>query len=250
MLTWQRSSLSCRQVMTSQRARRLLRVIRNLRVRVRTCTILANFALTWLLSSLTVSTVTALPMLTWTLTRKVRYTVQSRYRYRLNFPTFWRSSQRLPLERNQPISFSGQRRKWRVGISWSNVLSCNTTCAFRRYFQALARGEVPPVKDRLEHPLASTEERLGGITKGALAVLHKQVSPPPPQTHIHTHTYSLSSTYTSITSHTFYSTTNTHNTHTHTHLHTHNTHTHTHTCTRTRTHMHSLDQRKPWQLTC
>ena len=32
------------------------------------------------------------------------------------------------------------------------------------------------MKDRLEQPLPPTEERLGGLTKGALAVLHKQVS--------------------------------------------------------------------------
>ena len=44
-----------------------------------------------------------------------------------------------------------------------------------RYFQALAKGEVPPVKDRLEKPLPPADERLGGLTKGALAVLHKQV---------------------------------------------------------------------------
>lgn len=43
------------------------------------------------------------------------------------------------------------------------------------YFQALAKGEVPPVKDRLEQSLPSAEERLGGLTKGALAVLHKQL---------------------------------------------------------------------------
>ena len=42
-----------------------------------------------------------------------------------------------------------------------------------RYFQALSRNEVPPVKDRLELP--SLDERLGGLTKGALSVLHKQV---------------------------------------------------------------------------
>jgi len=31
------------------------------------------------------------------------------------------------------------------------------------------------VKDRLENFLSPAEERLGGITKGALAVMHKQV---------------------------------------------------------------------------
>ena len=202
---------------------------------VRTCTC-ANLARTWLY--LTVSTVTALPyMLTWTLTLKVRSTAQSRYRYRLNCPTFWRSSRRLPLERNQPTSFSGQRRKWRVGISWSSAPSCNATCAFRRYFQALARGEVPPVKDRLEDPLPSTEERLGGITKGALAVLHKQV------THTHTHILPLSHTcFCNIPYVLLYFQHTSSCTHT---THTHTTHTHT-----THTHMHSLDQRKPWQLTC
>ena len=59
-----------------------------------------------------------------------------------------------------------------VCINWNNP-SC---CLFSyRYFQALAKGEVPPVKSRLELPLESTDERLGGITKGILGVLHKQV---------------------------------------------------------------------------
>ena len=31
------------------------------------------------------------------------------------------------------------------------------------------------MKDKLENPLPSTDKRLGGLTKGALAVLHKQV---------------------------------------------------------------------------
>ena len=44
-----------------------------------------------------------------------------------------------------------------------------------RYFQALAKGEVPPVKTRLEQPLESVDERLGGVTKGTLAVLNNQV---------------------------------------------------------------------------
>lgn len=44
-----------------------------------------------------------------------------------------------------------------------------------RYFQALASGEVPPVKDRLEHALPPPDERLGGLSKRVLAVLHKQV---------------------------------------------------------------------------
>ena len=44
-----------------------------------------------------------------------------------------------------------------------------------RYFNALANNEVLPVKERLELPLPSMDERLGGITKGGLAVLHKQV---------------------------------------------------------------------------
>ena len=48
------------------------------------------------------------------------------------------------------------------------VISC-------RYFNALANNEVLPVKERLELPLPSMDERLGGITKGGLAVLHKQV---------------------------------------------------------------------------
>ena len=44
-----------------------------------------------------------------------------------------------------------------------------------RYFQALHNGDVPPIKARLEQDLPSREERLGGLTKGCLAVLHSQV---------------------------------------------------------------------------
>ena len=55
-----------------------------------------------------------------------------------------------------------------VCVNWTNLLR-------NRYFEALAKGEVPPVKSRLEQPLQSVDERLGGITKGILAVLHKQV---------------------------------------------------------------------------
>ena len=34
---------------------------------------------------------------------------------------------------------------------------------------------MPPVKTRLEQPLEYADERLGGITKGTLAVLNNQV---------------------------------------------------------------------------
>ena len=43
-----------------------------------------------------------------------------------------------------------------------------------RYFEALAKGETPPVKDRLEFQLGQPMER--PLTQGLLAVLHKQVS--------------------------------------------------------------------------
>lgn len=43
------------------------------------------------------------------------------------------------------------------------------------YFQALSRNEVPPVKDRLEQPLPTLDQRLGGLTKGTLSILHKQL---------------------------------------------------------------------------
>ena len=45
-----------------------------------------------------------------------------------------------------------------------------------RYFAALHKGEVPPVKARLEQDLPPREERVGGLTKGALSVLHSQVA--------------------------------------------------------------------------
>ena len=41
-----------------------------------------------------------------------------------------------------------------------------------RYFDALSKGETPPVKDRLEFQLGQPMER--PLTKGLLAVLHKQ----------------------------------------------------------------------------
>lgn len=61
-------------------------------------------------------------------------------------------------------------------INWHTCFDMMFAVLFCRYFHALANGEVPPVKDRLEQPLPSMDERLGGLTKGGLAVLHKQVS--------------------------------------------------------------------------
>lgn len=43
-----------------------------------------------------------------------------------------------------------------------------------RYFDALSKGETPPVKDRLEFQLGQPMEK--PLTQGLLAVLHKQVS--------------------------------------------------------------------------
>ena len=45
-----------------------------------------------------------------------------------------------------------------------------------RYFDALSKGETPPVKDRLEFQLGQPMER--PLSQGLLAVLHKQVSKP------------------------------------------------------------------------
>ncbi|KAF6018134.1 ROPN1L [Bugula neritina] len=44
------------------------------------------------------------------------------------------------------------------------------------YFRAMANGEVPPVKDRLEMPVA-TQKTDTGLTPGLLKVLHKQLGP-------------------------------------------------------------------------
>ena len=44
-----------------------------------------------------------------------------------------------------------------------------------RYFDALSKGETPPVKDRLEFQLGQPMEK--PLTQGLLAVLHKQVIP-------------------------------------------------------------------------
>lgn len=43
-----------------------------------------------------------------------------------------------------------------------------------RYFKAMAKGETPPVKDRLEMPVA-TQKTDTGLTPGLLRVLNKQV---------------------------------------------------------------------------
>ncbi|CAG5117085.1 unnamed protein product [Candidula unifasciata] len=44
------------------------------------------------------------------------------------------------------------------------------------YFGALARGEIPPVKERLEMPIA-TQKTDTGLTPGLLRVLNKQLGP-------------------------------------------------------------------------
>ena len=44
---------------------------------------------------------------------------------------------------------------------------------FHRYFRALANGDIPPVKERLE--LATATQRTDtGLTPGLLRVLHRQ----------------------------------------------------------------------------
>lgn len=53
---------------------------------------------------------------------------------------------------------------------YSHGIQCFTIC---RYFDALSKGETPPVKDRLEFQLGQPLEK--PLTQGLLAVLHKQV---------------------------------------------------------------------------
>ena len=43
-----------------------------------------------------------------------------------------------------------------------------------RYFRAMANGDTPPVKERLEMPVA-TQKTDTGLTPGILRVLNKQV---------------------------------------------------------------------------
>ena len=43
-----------------------------------------------------------------------------------------------------------------------------------RYFRCLANNEIPPVKDRLEMPVA-TQKTDSGLTIGLIKTLHKQV---------------------------------------------------------------------------
>ena len=50
--------------------------------------------------------------------------------------------------------------------------ACGRVC---RYFRAMANGDTPPVKDRLEMPVA-TQKTDTGLTPGLLRVLNKQVS--------------------------------------------------------------------------
>ncbi len=44
-----------------------------------------------------------------------------------------------------------------------------------RYFRCLAKGEIPPVKERLEMPVA-TQKTDSGLTIGLIKTLHKQLS--------------------------------------------------------------------------
>lgn len=53
---------------------------------------------------------------------------------------------------------------------YSHGIQCFTIC---RYFDALSKGETPPVKDRLEFQLGQPLQK--PLTQGLLAVLHKQV---------------------------------------------------------------------------
>lgn len=45
------------------------------------------------------------------------------------------------------------------------------------YFEALRDGQVPPVKKSMDLFSASSEARFGGISKGTLSVLHRQLGP-------------------------------------------------------------------------
>ena len=45
----------------------------------------------------------------------------------------------------------------------------------KRYFRCLANGEIPPVKERLEIPVA-TQKTDTGLTTGIIKTLHKQVN--------------------------------------------------------------------------
>lgn len=47
-------------------------------------------------------------------------------------------------------------------------------CSIHRYFKDMAKGETPPVKERLEMPVA-TQKTDTGLTPGLLRVLNKQV---------------------------------------------------------------------------
>lgn len=60
-----------------------------------------------------------------------------------------------------------------------DVIHCKLFCKsdsffYFRYFKDMAKGETPPVKERLEMPTA-TQKTDTGLTPGLLRVLNKQV---------------------------------------------------------------------------
>lgn len=85
--------------------------------------------------------------------------------YLLLFPIYSRTSLRRPLGRSPLTYWSGPPRKCHGGstVGFSRSLS-------QRYFTALSKGEVPPVKARFEIVTDSN----GGLSNGRLATLHKQ----------------------------------------------------------------------------
>ena len=61
-----------------------------------------------------------------------------------------------------------------IYIKYINNIKFSTDRCYNRYFRAMANGETPPVKERLEMPVA-TQKTDTGLTPGLLKVLHKQV---------------------------------------------------------------------------
>ena len=167
-------------------------------------------------------------MLIWTLTLKVPSTAQSRYRYRPNCPIFWRSLRRLPSERNQPTSFSGQQRKWRVRISWSNTLACNKTCAFPQVFPGPGKRGSSSSERPIGAPSTFHRGEAWGDNKGCTRCVAQAGQP---HTHTHTHTHTTSSHICSVTPRMFYTTSTHIQTHIHVHSWAHKFNMHTYTCT-------------------
>jgi len=59
-------------------------------------------------------------------------------------------------------------------IIFLNSITNKKQFLFGRYFRCLANGQIPPVKERIEIPVA-TQKADTGLTNGLIKTLHRQV---------------------------------------------------------------------------